>query len=606
MGRSRNIDLWIPIIIGTAAFICFTGGKIMIPTYRDWLMIGDAAENFTGWQFFRHTPIFHWPLGANPRLGLGYSNSIFYTDSIPLPAIVFKFLNPLLPQTFQYFGMWIWLCFVLQAVFGWKLLSNFITHRVQLAIGCLFLTISPVLLYRLVHDGYGHTGLASQWLILASLHLYFNQTFQFRKWVVLTCVSTLIHPYILMMVIAIWIATMIKHVRAKSLTIRSVRRHLAAVGLLSVLALWASGFFMVWANHTNMDSWNYVFRWQPLSLIDSGTNNSIGWSRLLPDREQLIGDTEGFSYLGSGIIVLALILLYFRIAHVFKAPSRPSTRLLVATLLSVTGLTSAYLVATGHSIRMLVSAAIGTAILVLVIWEVGKRSLQHHGDSRNVHRNAPIFIAASLMAIYSLTNQIGIGLTTLVSYPLVGPIRLFTEIFRTHGRFIWPAYYLLVLFVFVEFCRKISSKVATTVLIVCLTFQIYDSTEALRGVNERFTNIAPWSSPMQDPKWSQFTRRYENVIVVPPLQNDRAGRWLGITDFAGTHQLATNSGYFARLDSQKFDRYRSELYDNISEAKFDLRSLYIIEDADLWNRLSSSVANVFYIGELDGYKVIAP
>jgi hypothetical protein len=606
MGRLKKIDLWIPIIIGTVAFICITGGKIIIPTYRDWLMIGDAAENFTGWQFFRHTPVFQWPLGANPRLGLGYSNSIFYTDSIPLPAIVFKFLNPLLPQTFQYFGMWIWLSFVLQAVFGWKLLSNFITHRVQLAIGCLFFTISPVLLYRLVHDGYGHIGLASQWLVLASLHLYFSQTFQFRKWVLLTCVSTLIHPYILMMVIAIWIATMIKHLLAKTLTIKSVRRHLAVVGLLSVLALWASGFFMVWTNHTNMDSWNYVFRWQPLSLIDSGTDNSIGWSRLLPDREQLTGDTEGFSYLGSGIIVLGLILLCFRIAHVFKTPGRPITRLLGVILLSFTGLTCAYLVATGSSTRMLVSTAIGTSILVLVIWEVARRSMQHRGDSRVIRRNTPILVATSLMAIYSLTNQIGIGLTTLVTYPLVGPIRQFTEIFRTHGRFIWPAYYLLVLFVFVEFCRKFGSKLATTVLIVCLTFQIYDSAEALHGVNDRFTNTVPWSSPMQDPHWSQFAEKYENVIVVPPLQNDRAGRWIGVTDFAGTHHLATNSGYFARLDSQKFDHYRSELYDNISESKFDLHSLYIIEDVELWNRLSSSVTNVFYIGELDGYNVIAP
>lgn len=606
MGRLKKIDLCISIIIGTVAFVVFTGGKIIVPTYRDWLMVGDAAENFTGWQFFRHTPIFQWPVGANPNLGLGYSNSIFYTDSIPLPAIVFKFLNPLLPQTFQYFGMWIWLCFVLQAVFGWKLLSNFITHRVQLAVGCLFFAMSSVFLYRLIHDGYGHIGLASQWLILAGLHLYFNQTFQIRKWAVLTCVSTLIHPYILMMVIAIWVAAMIKHLRVGSMTFRSVLRHFASVGSLCFLALWASGFFMVWINHTDMDSWNYVFRWQPLSLIDSGTDSSIGWSRLLPDREQFTGDTEGFSYLGSGIIMLALTLFYFGIADVFKTPCRLSTRLLVVVLLSTTGLTSVYLIAAGNSIRLLVSTLIGTSIFILIIWETSKRSIRHRGESQNIMRNVPILVATSLMAIYSLTNQIGIGSTTLFQYPLVGPIRQFTETFRTHGRFIWPAYYLLVLFVFVEFSRKLSSRVATAVLIVCLSFQIYDSTEALRGVRARFTDTVPWSSPMKNPQWSQFAQRYKNVIVVPPLQNDRAGRWLGITDFAGTYHLATNSGYFARFDSQKFNHYQTELYNNVSETRFDLNSLYIIEDIDLWNRLSSSVAKVFYIGDLDGYKVIAP
>jgi len=605
MGRLRKIDIWLPIIIGTTAFVLFTGGKIIVPTYRDWLMWGDTAQNFIGWEFFRHTPIFQWPIGANPNLGLEFSSSIVFTDSTPLPAIVFKFLNPILPSTFQYFGLWIWACFVLQSIFGWKLLSNFITHRVQLAVGTIFFAISPVLLYRLIHYGYGHISLAGQWLILASLHLYFNRKFQAPKWAVLICIALLVHAYFFPMVVAVWIAAIIQHLRVKSMTFGSTFRHIALVGALCFITLWASGYFIVGRN-ANPDGWDYLFRWQPLSLVDSGTGDSIGWSRLLPDRRQLAGDAEGFSYLGSGIIMLTLILLCFRIAVMFKVSSRRTTSWLLILLVLIAGLAGGYYVDAGNSIRMLVSVLVGTSIFLYAIWTCSNLFMRNRMESRHFYRHAPILVATSLMAIYSMTNRIGIGYRTLFTYPLIQPIQQFTETFRTHGRFIWPAYYLFVLFVLIEATRKLSPKIGTAVLVACLTFYVYDSKEALQGVNARFTDIAPWSSPMKDPQWSQLAREYESLIVVPALNNDLAGRWLAVTDFARIYHLATNSGFFNRFDNKKSDLLQKELYNNVSGRKFNPDSLYIIEDGDLWINLSTSVTNVRFIGDLDGYKVIAP
>lgn len=96
-------------------FVYVTGGRIINPTYDDWLMIGDSAQHYIGWEFFRHTPLFQWPIADNPKLGLEVASSIVFTDSIPIAAFIFKPLNYFLPATFQYFGLWIWLCFVLQA-----------------------------------------------------------------------------------------------------------------------------------------------------------------------------------------------------------------------------------------------------------------------------------------------------------------------------------------------------------------------------------------------------------------------------------------------------------------------------------------------------------
>ena len=95
---------WIAILLGLISFIYMTGGAILNPTYIDWLLTGDPATHWLGWQFFRNAPLLQWPLGANPAYGGGMGSSIVFTDSIPLFAFLFKSINIFLPDKFQYFG----------------------------------------------------------------------------------------------------------------------------------------------------------------------------------------------------------------------------------------------------------------------------------------------------------------------------------------------------------------------------------------------------------------------------------------------------------------------------------------------------------------------
>src|SRR5262245_27194605 len=122
---ARIPTVWLSILMGVFAFVGVTGGRILRPEYTDWLMETDPGSCFLGWQFFRETPIFQFPRGANPSYGTDLGNSIVNSDSIPLFAFLFKPFNSLLPPTFQYVGLWILCCFVLQAFFAYKLLAYF-------------------------------------------------------------------------------------------------------------------------------------------------------------------------------------------------------------------------------------------------------------------------------------------------------------------------------------------------------------------------------------------------------------------------------------------------------------------------------------------------
>jgi hypothetical protein len=296
----RNRPVWLSILTGVFAFVGLTGGRILRPGYTDWLMEMDPAANFLGWQFFRHTPIFQFPLGANPKYGTGLGNSIVHTDSIILFAFLFKPFNSLLPDTFQYVGLWVLCCFVLQAFFAYKLLAYFTEDKWLLWIGSGFFVLAPPCIFRLV----GHYALFGQWVLLAGFCLYFSRRFTLWRWIVLLSITALINAYLLVMVGAIWVADLWQRSWRRELKIAQASFcFLAGVGVTGAV-MWPAGYFMT--GRGVVGGQFGVYRMNLLSLINPDRFESV----ILRDQPGGPGDYEGFNYLGLGMLVLALIAGY--------------------------------------------------------------------------------------------------------------------------------------------------------------------------------------------------------------------------------------------------------------------------------------------------------
>jgi hypothetical protein len=294
-------DLWIPLLLGLAAFLYFTGGRELWPTSFAWMMLGDGQQHFIGWNFFRHTPVNQFPLGANLAFGEKVASSIVYSDSIPLFAIPLKFLNPILPPNFQYFGAFILISFLLQAYFAWKLLLRLTRDRLLAALGTCLLVWSPIMLFRLQHN---HDALMAHWVILAAIYLYLEPRFRPWRWMALIVCAVLIHAYLMGMICLLWLADSFRRVWISEMPWRVVARH--AVLLLAVLyvAMWVSGYFMV-AGGYGSGGFGY-FRANLLAPFDPEDR----WSILLPALPATGGDYEGFDYLGLGVFFLIGATLY--------------------------------------------------------------------------------------------------------------------------------------------------------------------------------------------------------------------------------------------------------------------------------------------------------
>jgi hypothetical protein len=289
----------VPFIIGGLAFLVIVGPRVLAPTNIVWLGGGDPAAHYLGWLFFRNSA---WtlPIGLNPAYGLEISNAIIFSDSNPLLAFVFKFLAPVLSEPFQYFGIWLLACFVLQAWFGWKLVGLVAESKAIQAISAALFVFAPPFIWRL----HGHLNLVAHFLVLAALYLVLSRAEKRRwaAWAVLMVVSSLVHAYLLAMVALLWIADLTQDALRRKVAGRQFILELSVVMAVTGLACWQAGYFSVGAGTTE-GGYGY-YRTNLLSLVDPS-----GWSYVIKDIPEGGGDYEGFNFLGLGIIFLAICAL---------------------------------------------------------------------------------------------------------------------------------------------------------------------------------------------------------------------------------------------------------------------------------------------------------
>ncbi len=194
-------------LLGLAAFLTVFGVEPLRVTGTAWLYRtnkNDITQHYSGWMFYRNSQ-WGFPLGIASDLGTPDGVSISYTDSIPIVSVFFKLLSPLLPERFQFFGIYAAVCFMLQGAFAAVLVNHFVKDKVFSVLGSLFFSFSSAMIER----EFRHTALASHYLILAAMAYYFIFSARSRSrgripaGPVLVCLALGTHPYLFAMTAAV-------------------------------------------------------------------------------------------------------------------------------------------------------------------------------------------------------------------------------------------------------------------------------------------------------------------------------------------------------------------------------------------------------------------
>ena len=301
----RYQAIFTALVLGLVSFFLVVGPTRLQVTNLEWLFSGgwgDTWSHYIGWKHFRQSP---WglPLGANPSNGIELASSIVYSDSIPIAALLFKALSPILPITFQYFGLWILLSFILQAYFSLRIFSLFFDSRLVQVLGAVILVFSPIL----IHRTNVHVSLTSHWLILASLFLALRKNFikDFTAWLILLIISAGIHPYFFVINFFVFLFTFVLNLVSKQrVRILSLSK---VLGLASIpLVLWLYAYFEI-----SLSSQATKFPYELFRVDMLQPFNFAGWSHLasIGNITELQGNYDAFNYLGPAILLLLGFLL---------------------------------------------------------------------------------------------------------------------------------------------------------------------------------------------------------------------------------------------------------------------------------------------------------
>lgn len=285
-------------IIGGILFLFLYGAGVLNPAYDAWLMQGgDLNQHYLGWKFFRDSS-WTFPIGMIQGLS-SEPVSVIFTDSIPLLALIFKLLSPILPPVFQYFGLFGIACFILQGAFGALSVRRFTDNLPCVLFGTLFFAFSYVVFVRM----YGHTALAANWLILAAFCIFlYRNMFRgkytaLKLWTALFGVTVLIHLYFVPMIAAV----LFVHALTDVAEDRNWKKMLCMFAFPIGTALGV--LYCVGAFYGGISAETYGY-----GIYSSNLNtffNPLQYSKFLPALPLAMeGQWEGSAYLGLGAMLL--------------------------------------------------------------------------------------------------------------------------------------------------------------------------------------------------------------------------------------------------------------------------------------------------------------
>jgi hypothetical protein len=532
----------IPIVIGVAAFLFFLNPMIVIPTNIAWLTNGpeDPTKFFLGWHYFRNHD-WSFPLGANPNYGLELGSSIVYSNSNPLLALIFKPFSAVLPDHFQYFGIWLLICFVLQSWFGYKIASLISNDKfIQVLITGFFL-ISPPMLFRQQF----HYNLAGHFMILASIYLSLKPALSYRThslaWATLISISILVHAYLFIMVFSLYLTDNISRVYSKQRSLQLSLFELPLILLMTTTIGWIAGYFMI-DNPFNDGGYGY-YRMDLLALVDSD-----GWSFLIKDLESQDGEYEGFSYLGTGMLLLVF-----------------------ASVLS------------SFSIRG------------LLIYKLNQYKF---------------FLALSfILTIFAISTTISIG-PIVFSYQIPQFLEEIADNFRASGRFFWPVFYLIFIFIFYSLTRSLSNKAARILLSLALIIQIIDLNLPQFPANKAVTNSKQGfknsfhDELLQSAFWEDAVKRYSIIRGLYPKR--KHNDWKHFSSIGALYNLPTDMAFLARVDENTLNSLNISADEALVDGSFSKDTLYILDIPALRMACRSFNKEHDLITSIDGIFILAP
>ena len=521
-------------IIGALLFILIYGTKILDPTYEDWLLEGgDLAQHYLGWVFFRKSG-WHFPLGLIDNILGDIKISVMYTDSFPVLAIFFKLLSPVLPGTFQYYGLMGLTTFILNGSLASLLIQRFNKNGLFCILGSTLYTVCPAVLQRL----YGHESLACHYVLILALILWVYQNREWKKkwqnyamppilWGALGMTAVSIHIYYLPMIYCILLGCFITDIFKYKKYLRPFLSFISITSA-SLFSMWIIGAFYtksdISADGLGELSANINTFWNPIEL---GGNGMIGhWTKGSSFFKALpinAGQYEGYAYVGLGIMLGAYLAFIVLLNHVFSRKGK-------------------------------ITKIMKTVMSKRKVWLIAGFSV--------------FFVSF----FYALSPSCYINGTKIYDIYYSPNIIRWMSSFRATGRFAWVGMYLIFTIVIYCLSRIRNKKMMLAAIIVCAGVQFTDMKEQIKS-RQWYKEPHTYTSQLTDPRWEQLAEGCNRFVG---LNCDQPESYIySFSIFAYKHNMSINHFHIARSPYDEIVKQSESTLELLADGEAEKYTLYV-------------------------------
>lgn len=515
-------------LIGAIIFILIYGVKVLNIEYDDWLLNGgDLTQHYMGWKYFRNSQ-WNFPVGLIDGIIYPQKVSVIYMDCIPIFAIIFKCASPILPKTFQYFGLWGIMSFMLQGGMAAIIIRKFSKNYIICIISSIFFIIFPVVLQRM----FIHTALAANWIILLAIYIYISNIGEMKKniliWSLIACICVSSHIYYLPMIMLMLSCYLLRDFLEKR-NLKKVLVIFACPVFFALLTMYLLGAFVGKAdlNVGGLGSYSANLN----SLV-----NPQGFSTFFKDLPIVTSDQgEGFAYLGLGIMLIVVVASYLLIGNMVQAK-----KLKIKEYMKI------------HTTK--------STLLICIF----------------------IFFILAISPCITFNNSILLN----IQYPKI--IRGILGIFRSSGRFMWPICYLIIVYAIKIIIDRSAIKQAIIFLIICVIIQISDLSGAIFNKHNYYSNEIVYAPKIQFNVWSKLANgNYKNIIFLYDMQSisPESNILWDLSNFAVDNNIMLNDSYVARKNSEDINKLKLKYINELQNGNVRDDTIYIFGEANDLNML---------------------
>jgi hypothetical protein len=499
---------------------------------------GDRMNNLIGAVYFAHDQ-WRFPLFYVPKLAFPEGANIIFTDSLPLLALVFKVVFQATGTWFNYFGLWLFACFPLLAVFAALAAREAGTTDALSQIGVALIALAcPAFLFR-----FGHAALMAHFLVAWSIYLYFrlrnvpDDRAAIAQFCVVSALAILLQAYFVIMVIPVLVAALAQALIEKRLTLKRAGIGLASVGTALIATAWIAGLIgregapaTQWGfGHYSMNLLSPIL--PPRAHLPEAFARMIKWDGTLT-WDANGGQLEGYNYLGAGLLLLA-------------------------------------------------------AVHLVASWRLMGGALRRH-----------VFLVLLLLGyfLFALSNRMFAGNWLVWEFAVPAPLAPLVGHFRTGGRLFWPIYYVLAIALVVATYRRFDPRTARILIVAAVALQLAD-TQIHRETMAKATRQG-YPKALPEEVWTALLAKHEYFKQYPSYQ---CGGWAGkfpenhpnleLLWLAAKLDKPSNSAYLARTSRDCEKEKREGLGFQVDEKglyvygnNFDIKALAAMPRFGDWCR----------------------